>query len=110
MTRERTDKKPTALLLDTAQARNALQIDQRVRAGEALLHGRDQRLAAREQAGFVSIREQVDGFRKRRRAVIGKGIHGDISLLYSAAWRVAAIWIVCQIRLGEAGMSMWLMP
>src|SRR5690349_20204106 len=104
----RTDHQGGALLVDAAQLGYPREIDQRGRVGEALLHGRDQRVAAREQLCLCAARQQFCRVGQRLRTMIFKGVHGAHS--YSAAILVGAFWAARQTLSGVAGMAICSWP
>ena len=109
--RHRADHDRAALHLDAGQfARDRVEIDDVVRRGKPQLHGRDQRLPAREDLRLFELAQHVRGLAQAGRAVELRNCT-SCSPDYSAAWRV---WLPSAIArhtvAGVAGIAMSSVP
>ena len=101
--RHRADDERAALELDAGQALDLPQIDQVLRAGQAQLHGRDQRVAAGKQLRLFLLAQQVRRLPHGRGTMVSECIHGCCS--YAALRLLLTFCSACHTACAVAGMA-----
>ena len=109
MTRHGADDDRAALLLDTAQALDQRQIDERRRLRQPLLHHRQERMSAGQQLGLRVARQQTGRLADRGRTMESEIVHSKSPVITRlgagarvcsadhTAWRWPA-WLVLRCR------------